>query len=356
MNLNSTDLVPDIREVSFNSNSATLLNGTRKSVVFFENIYLLNPQPNVAYAELRVKDALFPNFFYNIMQDSFQINDVLYEVPDGVYNIYTLIATMNQLVSIQPTSSIYFSYNTNANRVEIVCQVWPSNQVVLYGGSLIQKLGFTSAQLPSTGTNLLTGARSTALLPPNLSAVTTIFIQSREFVPPNYATELDGGNYICKIPFNGNLGEMVYFNGQNQRPFLAPDSAFQGHMTISLLDQNGDSLDFQNYDWSITMEMTLYRNDIVHKEDLLTTMANAQADQTNYAPDPTQSQPAQQPPQEEPKLTEAQKRELEEQQRQLILSMFPPDTKKMLEDAANFPALIPETLDEIGTLTLESQT
>lgn len=302
-----TDTVPDCRILSLNSANGTSFNGSQKSQVQF---YIYNfhvPSKNVTLITMRIRNATIPNYFYNIIGQSLFIQysssstftNIIFPIPDGIYNIYSLLDVINSSIR---TSSVEvdgvllsyilaFDYDQKRNRITAVATNPPLQSIMasqapsllLMSNTLSNKLGFT------TNTQLFFASITIAAVSPNISSVTTILIQSKEVQTNNFSSELNS-SIIGKIPITSTLETTTTHFLTDDRPFIVSPTALQNQLTLYLYDQNGALLDFQGYDWSLTVELSFHTTGLANTHgDLLDAL-----DQINQSIQNNQQSQAQQ--------------------------------------------------------------
>ncbi len=280
----------DFRTLSLNSRNGYLLNDSLKSNISFY-VYNLHPFKDVTRISMRMRNATIPNFFYNIIDQTLTINyntnisaqEVLISIPNGIYNIYSLLHILNSLIAQKsaylqnfPISSLLnFSYNKEINRVIITTghqpgQTLAQSQLPILSLSsssgLLQKLGFYDAYFPTLFNNVQV-ARS----PPDISGVNTIFLLFNELATNNYSSELSS-TYFAKIPINSQIENTQTYSFNDDRSFFVSPSSLHNNLTASLYDQFGNILDFQGYDWSVTIEICFYRTGMTPHGDIEDTL------------------------------------------------------------------------------------
>lgn len=357
--------IADERQFSICSrNAAVYINGSMKSAVQFSipDFHVINKSVN--YITMRITDATFPNFFYNLFSPTLSFSLSVNNQPatyfslsfnSGCYNIYQCIQALNTAVKkydmpvqgVWLSQVMYFSYNKELNQVSIVTNAMPLSirpVLTLYSTDLSTQLGF---DIPDDGLliYLLNNQDTAATYPPDLSGVTHLFVQAIELAPLNYATELTS-RYILKYPITGNLQTKTTYQYQNSAAFMIQPTSLHNILTLNIVDQNGNLVDFKGYDWDFTFILSYYRTDIQPIQDLFDTLNAFVADQQASQQAAAQSQQDQDAAALDAQQTLNLNPQINvpnpltpEQYQQLVILEFPPELKDFFKGLE--PALDP---------------
>jgi hypothetical protein len=273
-------LILDKRIISLSSNHGTKFNGTYNSNIsfFFQN--LLKREPDVVYVEIGVVSAEIPVSFY-IINDlnntlSFQYRNVgtgLWSVnyditlTKGNYTATTLITEikLQMLTAITAFTTAFLILSISRGNGKLL---WDLNATG--GGQIVDGIRIYNAG--STFYKLLGGDMTATYFeffnttdgtftpyPLNLLGINKINIQSNNLSTYNYNSGRQGfSNILASIEVDAiPYGVILYKNSSLTYNILSiPDL---DEFTIDLKDVDGNYIDFNNLDWSITLAMNLHR-------------------------------------------------------------------------------------------------
>lgn len=284
----SVDGIVDSRIYSLSSQWGTSLNGSKNSSVTFKLEGFTSGTPDISLVTFRLRSAIIPNLFYNVtnvtlsfLYSSDSINETIsISIVDGIYNINTLITAVNTQIRAYFTaldgqtlgSFLSCAYNSITNRIQFTLLSAPSassNAVFAFipTAAAFKYFGFgQTTMLIISWNNYLAGTNS-----PDLSGVTSIYIQSLEIPSQNYSTEL-GANVVDIIPIASGSPLSTVYQFNNRNGFMIPVSVLMDRLTILMYDQNKNFIDFQNLNWSLTFEINYYKTGVPIYEDFHSTL------------------------------------------------------------------------------------
>lgn len=230
-------------------------NSTFNSNLTFSIPNLYKNSQSIIYTTARVIHAEIPNSFYiineynNVLHTSFGT----YYIPFGNYNANTL---MTYLKSVFP-SNINVSFS-NSNGKFILTS---SNTAfsILTNSNCGIILGFTSkltyASVTIGGTNTLEMP-----YPANLYGTKNIYIRLPQLVLDNLNTLTKDKFTICNIPKNVSPYSVILFeNATGSYSVIKNDvKGLDTNLVIELLDDQMNYIDFNNIEWSITLQFDFY--------------------------------------------------------------------------------------------------
>lgn len=266
--------IQETRIHSLSSQFAVLQNETKKSIVSFSLPGILSPTEDVQGAVIRFRSAVIPNVFPNVNNASlsfvygFNGSTIQYTVniEKGYYDVYTLVDAINTaLLAIVPPfggvsslrALIEFDYSFERNSVMVRAGAYPTLVTLVWKPtSFSDQLGFVLATL---GTEIVQNVLFFATYGPKLAGVTEIFVLCADVSSDNYSTELDN-SYLVAIPITKGFLGTVHWQNTSPNGFTIPPNLNLDALTFYLLDSNGEYLDFNNYDWTIKMEVILSKS------------------------------------------------------------------------------------------------
>jgi hypothetical protein len=279
----------DTRLINLYSQSATsYLNGSLKSNVEFNFKNILRDLPDVIHSTIGVVSAQIPVSYYTINA----YNNVL-KVPDyggtitipvGNYNATTLIAAMN-------VQFLTFSF--------IVCSIIKlTGKLSFSAGGPIFPLSFT--RTGSTAWDILgfdtnvasySGSGSPILTleaphPLNLLGIQQLRINSSAFASYNSnSTNMGESNLVGVVQSTAPPFGMILYANQNSYSVLKHKNI--SLIDIQILDENDNLVDFNNIDWTLTFQLTIFRrvplpsNSMDYLVPILATLTTIQQDLEN---------------------------------------------------------------------------
>lgn len=251
-------------QIYLNSANADIyLNNNMKSNVtfFFEDP--LTFDRHTMTKKFSVVNAVFPMSFYciNNRNNNIIINGGNYTFPNGNYNITQFI---NQWY-ITVGNSWILNYSSVTNKLSF-------NNTSLFSfsssnNSIMQLLGF----LPNTNyTSYGSGALFT-LTPPyvvNLGGILKLDVKTSSFNFSNMDSYEKGRtNTICSIPINSNNnGYILYENFTNYNSMFRNQQI--SDLNIMIQDEFNNFIDFNNCDWSLTIQLDVLVRILDNNESL----------------------------------------------------------------------------------------
>jgi hypothetical protein len=245
-------------QIYLNSSSSMLMNGTLKSYVHFYIQNAINANKKSAI-EMRVSlvNAQFPCSFYQInnSNNTIIINDITYTFPNGNYNVNNFISTWYSIVG----STWLISFTSVTNKL-IFTFTAPFNFTDNINNSIFPVIGFISGNTYSCIGNTLNAPYCV-----NFSGLSRLLISSPTFTL-NSKTSYDSamGNIIASVPNNCIQNGIIYYTNYTNYKSIFKNSELSC-ITIQIQDDDENYIDFNNLDWSLTIQI-----DIVHEviEDL----------------------------------------------------------------------------------------
>lgn len=274
-----------VYSLSTQSPNVALGNGTAKSIVKFNLPGVVQNTDDVQSMSIRLRNVSIPNVFKNVTDGILNYSYVWHitsppssgtyngtlTIATGTYDIFSLMDALNAAVAAQPImpdgvvlqTLITFLFNYYTNRVEIVAEnlAGYSGSLTIAFSSFVSQLGFTRA------VQIIAGSPSIATYGAQLAGVSRILIQCPDLPTNNWSTEL-GTNMFAVVQITGNYLDTIHYSFETLNGFPIAPSTIIENLTFILTDQNGDLLDFDNYDWSIIFEIVIIRQKSPEFEDL----------------------------------------------------------------------------------------
>lgn len=252
-------IIREKRLISLNSANATqYLNGDYNSNLTFDFSSILSPENSIEYIEGGVQSAQIPASFYNI------------DVNNNVFNY--AVTSVNYSITVTPGS-----YNYNTLISEMATQFAITGHIFTYAlnrATNVLSMVYTSA---GTWTSIRPSSIYYIL---GLDANTTYTIAGNSFTYPElfnvinpkklkiFSTNLAIDSYDSVGSSTNNLIETISVNAPPFGLILYNniDSTY-GHLRTSYLstidiqikDENGNFINFNNIDWTMTIVLIVYK-------------------------------------------------------------------------------------------------
>ena len=256
-----TSIYTDTRIINLNSSNAEKANGDYLSDVRFNFTGLLQDDPDIEEVQIQIQNAQIPYSFYNINV----YNNILKVSVDGLPTIYTITLTRgnynaNTLITELSTQLISagltgITITISSITGKLTFTKSSGSLTIRYNGSTLMKvLGFLTTQDYTSVAQVL--------IPPyplNLLGILKIKIASFDLVTNNYDSQVGGSlNILATIPIEaGNFGLILYDNVANIQNILK--IPLLDGFDLKLYGDDGNLINFNGVDWSITLVMTLFR-------------------------------------------------------------------------------------------------
>ena len=235
---------------------STLGNVSQNNALYNTNIIVSIPpiviQQNDPHIPIIGIESLVLPFSYkmiNSQNNKLVINGVLYTIPEGNYNITTLLVVLNDF-----HVHYNFSYNSDTNRIAISGSSPDYPYTIDEGTTCERVLGCKIRAL-----SYQSGEYFPSIV--NLATNTSVLVQIANLTTKNYDNITGANNIISKIPVSVQPNQVLnYFNNQ---PFFSTitDKVIQMLHIVLLTDDHNPLILDGNPDWSITI-----RIDYIKKE------------------------------------------------------------------------------------------
>jgi hypothetical protein len=272
--------------ITLNSKYANQLNGTLLSNVVFGFTGLLQDESNIINTFITVSNAQIPCSFYTITPTNYTIiytqlgATTSFNIPIGNYNSTSLISALKVGFG---ANLITLSINKLNGKLSFL---FNTNTIIESTSSIKDILGF-DVDVPC-----YTNITSILQFPLNLLGVKKISIKSNSLAITSYSSvNFSTSNTLTTIPVDQPAFNMISYVNQSDLNTNILQARTLNTIDISLVDENNNLLDFNNCDWSITLTLSIHRNEnISYNGDLYKSVAqgaytpgNAQAisDNTN---------------------------------------------------------------------------
>ena len=206
------------------------------------------------YALISIKNAVIPFSFYNVNMTNnklnYIVNGVNYNVnlTLGNYNVNTLKTHLIELIG----NLFTITYVAKTNKFIFTHSTY--DFTFLSSSNCFEILGFKDNFNYSSIDFILTSTISI-----NLFTVKNIYVCSNNFILNNIdSNNHNKSNIICSIPVNGSMNSILYYEDNTKHLVHKLDNIT--NLRISLTDEDGQLIDFNNVHYSITLEITIVKN------------------------------------------------------------------------------------------------
>tara|TARA_R110000803_G_scaffold1620_1_gene5196 strand:+ start:2348 stop:3277 length:930 start_codon:yes stop_codon:yes gene_type:complete len=257
---------PDTRIINLSSLHGDKVNGSLHSIIDYEFPSLVDHKKGVAYVEVGVVSAEIPVSFYTINEYNdtirFLINATTYNITllRGNYNATTLITEIvsKMKTALGGSSDITLALNKINGKLE-----WTNTggldtfTLVKTGTALWYILGLDDAVATYTADAT---EKITPPFPLNLLGTNNVSIRTDNLATMNYNSKEGGNsNVLANISVDASpFGILLYKNTSITYNILRV--LVLNRFRISLLDDNGNPIDFNNGNWSITLAINIHRH------------------------------------------------------------------------------------------------
>lgn len=280
--MNNDYIQEDIRIINLYSQSATqYLNGTLKSNVNFNFKNILRDQPDIIYSTIGIVNAQIPVSYFTFNE----YNDILttglgnISITRGNYNASSLRTELaTRLIAIGITGMVV-TINSSTGRLTFTASI----PFTFLPSSSFDTLGFDDVTYTSVG-NVI---NAPYLL--NLLGIQQLRINSSALACSNSnSTTMGESNLIGVVQSTAPPFGMILYS--NQTSYSVLKSKTISLLDIQILDENGNYVDFNNVDWTISLQLTTFRriplpsNSTDYLRPILATLNTIQSDLENNPP------------------------------------------------------------------------
>jgi hypothetical protein len=248
-----------------------VINGSFKSSVNFDFISILKEEDDIIRSYISVVNAQIPMSYYLITstnnklsyntQSPIFIQDLY--IPVGNYNSYTLceklislflaqgiiinitVSSINGLINFAQSSSIFLIYPY---------QVYPSNLII---SSIAPLIGLTN-------TTIYSGTSITGNYPVNLLGTKRIKIKSSALAINSLSSVNSSyNNTIAIIPVDNSFFSLINYENKNELNKNIIKVSTIENLDIQLTDDDDNLINFNNFDWALTLCISIERKEKV---------------------------------------------------------------------------------------------
>ena len=255
--------------ITLNSKNATLMNSTLKSSVNFNFVSVLKEEDDIVRSYISVINAQIPMSYYVITSANNQLSYntmspvfvVDLNIPVGNYNSYTLCEKLTSLF-LANGKTITISVSSvngliNFAQSSSVFTIYPYQ---LSGSNLL--LSTIAPTLGLTSTATYSGTSITGNYPVNLLGTKRIKIKSNALAINSLSSiNLSFNTIIATVPVDNAYFSMISYENQNNLNKNIIKVPTIENLDIQLTDDDDNLIDFNNFDWTITLCISIEREE-----------------------------------------------------------------------------------------------
>lgn len=256
----------DVIEIYLNSKTANKQNDSTSSCTFnLPNIEVR--QDEKAY--VNVKQAVIPFSWYNVNETNNKldmliggVNTYSISIPFGNYNINQLISYLSSQILLFPSNdkALTIAYSIQTNKLTFT-HIHHTLRL-LATSTCFELLGFnegTQYDATNTSGNIYVLNSVNGI---NLFVVRQVYIASDNFILNNVnASNPNDSNILASVCVTGNPNSVIQYENTTTRHLIHHLNNIT-NLQIKLLDQDGDLLNLNGVNWSITLELIIVKNNI----------------------------------------------------------------------------------------------
>jgi hypothetical protein len=253
----------DNRIITLNSQDGDKLNGTYLSNIHFNFSGLLKDDPNLIRSYVTVLNAQIPVSFYIIDET----NNILY-YSDGT-TTKTLTLTIGNYNGNQMVAALNAGFTTNGS---LITTVLNSQTGLLYftitGGTNYTFLA-TSTIKSILGFDVNISSNTLIIMPYqlNLLGKKKIFINSNNLRNSAFSSKsLSCVQTIATVPVDQPPYNMISYVSVSDLEKIILSNKTVDMIDIEIVDESNNCVNFRNIDWSITLCLSVDKNDIVNSD------------------------------------------------------------------------------------------
>jgi hypothetical protein len=237
-----------------NGASVTKNNGNYNSDITYYIPNFITNENNILYYSVKISHAEIPYSFYIIDETNNQlvINNTTMYINIGNYNAYTLMEEINKLLDDAFNFNIVLSFNENTGKYTLSSNNYftISNQTTIYDIIGLDNNFYNSVFDFGTTTYILEFPYLV-----NTSGSKNIYIESN-LITNNLSLLNNNCTILKSIPVDvPPYGIIMYNNAENIETVIKNRQL--DNLIIKLKDDTNKMINFNNVNWSITLELKL---------------------------------------------------------------------------------------------------
>lgn len=253
--------IKETKNYYLNSNNTPAKNSSFKSDIIFNISNLVKSDKNVLYNNISIIHAEIPYSFYVVNEYNnllaLSTGDIYIDL--GNYNANSLMKFLNSKFPIGMSMSL----DRSTGKFSITY----NSSFTIYKRSTCQKL-------LGLGTNTdYSGPTVNFPFPANCLGTNNIYIKSPNVILDNYNTSTQDYITLLSIPVAVEPFELIIYSNLSQTKHLLKNKTLDS-IEIIITDDNNNKINFNNTDWSITLQIETYINMNLNSTNLLEYLAS----------------------------------------------------------------------------------
>ena len=265
--------------INLNSKDVKDQNNSTKSSLVFNFHSLLTNEDEVFDAKIGIIDAQIPVSFYNINAYNNTLNYTInglsktLNLDVGNYNETNFITNIKlKFISLGDSFSILFNKITGKLQFTNL----DNYDFIFLNSSLFSVIGFKKDNDFSSSSFVLSG-----IYPFSIIGTKKLKIISEQINLRNYDSYKSSTiNALGFIPVNACAFGMILYENRSGK-YSSLQMMALDNFEISLLDDDNNPIDFNGIDWSMTLQLTIYKNEEDRKSTSFSDMFKNDKQQSN---------------------------------------------------------------------------
>ena len=239
------DIIKDTKQYYLTASAGTSNNSYFKSDVVFDITDLLKDDTNILYNTISIIHCEIPYSFYVVNEYnnllSLSTGDIY--IDYGNYNANSLLKAINLKV---PTNML-LSFNSTTGKFSLS---YNNSFTINTTTTMYKLLGLENKQYTSSQNIINFPYPANLLGTKNLYIKSNLMLSNFNSITKDYIT-------IASIPVNVEPYSIVLYNNYTTSSHIIKNRKLD-YIEIKLHDDNNNLVDFNNVDWTITIEITSY--------------------------------------------------------------------------------------------------
>ena len=240
------NIIKDSKKYFLTPSGGTSKNDTYKSDLLYNIPGLVKDESYILYNTISISHAEIPYSFYiiNVYNNLLSLSTGDIYIDRGNYNASSLLKYLNSKL---PANLTLTFNSTNGKFTFSYNQPFSINPST----TLFEILGIDKNKKYSSVNNIIE-----CPYPANLLGSKNLYLKSN-VMTPNYNTETKDYVTLCCIPISVEPYSIILYNNFTATSHIIKDKSLD-NLEIKIYDDDQNLVNFNNIDWSITIEITSY--------------------------------------------------------------------------------------------------
>ena len=234
-----------------NTLNTTLENGDYKSKIRYQIPSLIKENDNTLYQTVKILNAIIPYSFYivNEYNCNLNMNNIILSLPYGNYNAYTLLDKINELMT---ENNILGTLSLDVSNGKYLLAATQNIIIRTTTNNINSIIGLDNSMYTTIFDNV--NYKIYFPYPVNTGGIHNIFIKTNFSTSHQKFGGVNTSQLLATIPVQVEpFGIIQYSNYENTETIIRnKDLDF---LTIELLDDNLNPINFNGLNWSIGLEI-----------------------------------------------------------------------------------------------------